>query len=155
MEKVIVYAGEGKRTNDKSTDCRWWVKDMWADFQTYRLGSSGDVGNCRSTWLISKFVTERGFSVAIALILAVLVATALGFIDGVIIAKIKVPPLIMTLGMQIFLYGFTYSICEGKPVYGIPASLTWIGQTYLFKVIPVSATKSSKNFQCLYVASIT
>lgn len=89
--------------------------------------------------LISKFVTERGFSVAIALILAVLVATALGFIDGVIIAKIKVPPLIMTLGMQIFLYGFTYSICEGKPVYGIPASLTWIGQTYLFKVIPVSA----------------
>ena len=86
--------------------------------------------------LISKFVTERGFSVAIALILAVLVATALGFIDGVIIAKIKVPPLIMTLGMQIFLYGFTYSICEGKPVYGIPASLTWIGQTYLFKVIP-------------------
>ena len=89
--------------------------------------------------LISKFVTERGFSVAIALILAVLVATALGFIDGVIIAKIKVPPLIMTLGMQIFLYGFTYSICEGQPVYGIPASLTWIGQTYLFKVIPVSA----------------
>ena len=89
--------------------------------------------------LISKFVTERGFSVAIALILAVLVATALGFIDGVIIAKIKVPPLIMTLGMQIFLYGFTYSICDGKPVYGIPASLTWIGQTYLFKVIPVSA----------------
>lgn len=89
--------------------------------------------------LISKFVTERGFSVAIALIFAVLVATALGFIDGVIIAKIKVPPLIMTLGMQIFLYGFTYSICEGKPVYGIPASLTWIGQTYLFKVIPVSA----------------
>lgn len=89
--------------------------------------------------LISKFVTERGFSVAIALILAVLVATALGFIDGVIIAKIKVPPLIMTLGMQIFLYGFTYSICDGKPVYGIPASLTWIGQTYLLKVIPVSA----------------
>ena len=89
--------------------------------------------------LISKFVTERGFSVVISLILAVLVATVLGFIDGVIIAKVKVPPLIMTLGMQIFLYGFTYSICGGKPVYGIPSSLTWIGQTYLFKVFPVSA----------------
>ena len=40
--------------------------------------------------LISKFVTERGFSVVISLILAVLVATVLGFIDGVIIAKVKV-----------------------------------------------------------------
>lgn len=89
--------------------------------------------------VISKFVTEKGYSIPIALILAVLIAAILGFIDGVIIAKIKVPPLIMTLGMQIFLYGFTYSICDGKPVYGIPASLTWIGQTYLFGVIPVSA----------------
>lgn len=89
--------------------------------------------------LISMFVTQKGFSVPVALFLAVLVATALGFVDGVIIAKIKVPPLIMTLGMQIFLYGFTYSICGGKPIYGIPASLTWIGQTYLFGVIPISA----------------
>ena len=89
--------------------------------------------------VISKFVTEKGYSIPVALILAVLIATILGFVDGVIIAKIKVPPLIMTLGMQIFLYGFTYSICDGKPVYGIPASLTWIGQTYLFRVVPVSA----------------
>lgn len=89
--------------------------------------------------LISMFVTQKGFSVPVALLLAVLVATALGFVNGVIIAKIKVPPLIMTLGMQIFLYGFTYSICGGKPIYGIPASLTWIGQTYLFGVIPISA----------------
>ena len=90
--------------------------------------------------VISKFVTEKGYSIPVALILAVLIATILGFVDGVIIAKIKVPPLIMTLGMQIFLYGFTYSICDGKPVYGIPASLTWIGQTYLFRVVPVSAS---------------
>ena len=75
--------------------------------------------------VISKFVTVKGYSIPVALILAVLIATILGFVDGVIIAKIKVPPLIMTLGMQIFLYGFTYSICDGKPVYGIPASLTW------------------------------
>lgn len=89
--------------------------------------------------LISIFVTKMNIPIAAALILAVLVATGLGFVDGLVIAKIKVPPLIMTLGMQIFLYGFTYTLCEGKPVYGIPSSLTWIGQTYLFGVIPVSA----------------
>ena len=89
--------------------------------------------------LISKFVTENNMGIGVSMLIAVIVATALGFLDGVVIAKIKVPPLIMTLGMQIFLYGFTYTICDGKPVYGIPASLTWIGQTYLFNVIPVSA----------------
>lgn len=89
--------------------------------------------------LISKMVTEAGLPIAVSMLAAVVTATVLGFIDGLIIAKIKVPPLIITLGMQIFLYGFTYTICNGQPVYGIPVSLKWIGQTYVFGVIPVSA----------------
>ncbi|MDC7287287.1 ABC transporter permease [Blautia schinkii] len=88
---------------------------------------------------ISIFVTNAGLPVWAAMILSLLISTAIGFMNGVIIAEIKVPPLIMTLGMQIFLYGFTYTICGGLPVYGIPASLKWVGQTYIFGVIPVSA----------------
>ena len=88
---------------------------------------------------ISLFVTQFSMPVFLAIILSIVIATVIGFIDGVIIAKIKVPPLIMTLGMQIFLYGFTYTICSGQPVYGVPASLKWIGQTYLFGIFPVSA----------------
>lgn len=88
---------------------------------------------------ISIFVTNAGLPVWAAMVLSLLIATAIGFMNGVIIAEIKVPPLIMTLGMQIFLYGFTYTICGGLPVYGIPASLKWVGQTYIFGVIPVSA----------------
>lgn len=89
--------------------------------------------------LISKMVTEAGLPIAVSMLAAVGSATVLGFLDGLIIAKIKVPPLIITLGMQIFLYGFTYTICNGQPVYGIPVSLKWIGQTYLAGIIPVSA----------------
>ena len=88
---------------------------------------------------ISIFVINAGLPVWAAMVLSLLIATAIGFMNGVIIAEIKVPPLIMTLGMQIFLYGFTYTICGGLPVYGIPASLKWVGQTYIFGVIPVSA----------------
>lgn len=89
--------------------------------------------------LISKMVTEANLPIALSMLAAIATATILGFIDGLIIAKIKVPPLIITLGMQIFLYGFTYTICNGQPVYGIPVSLKWIGQTYILGVIPVSA----------------
>ncbi|MCD8096920.1 MAG: ABC transporter permease, partial [Lachnospiraceae bacterium] len=89
--------------------------------------------------LIAKMVTEANLPVFVSMLAAVAVATFLGFVDGLIIAKIKVPPLIITLGMQIFLYGFTYTICNGQPVYGIPVSLKWIGQTYVAGIIPVSA----------------
>lgn len=88
---------------------------------------------------ISIFVTQAKLPVWVSMLLAMAIATGIGFLNGVIIAEIKVPPLIMTLGMQIFLYGFTYTICGGLPVYGIPDSLKWIGQTYIVGVIPVSA----------------
>lgn len=88
---------------------------------------------------ISIFVANKGMPVIPAMLLSVLIATAIGFLNGLIIAVVKVPPLIMTLGMQIFLYGFTYTICGGLPVYGIPNSLKWVGQTYIAGVVPVSA----------------
>lgn len=88
---------------------------------------------------ISLFVTVANIPVGVSMVLAVLIATGIGLINGIVIAVVKVPPLIMTLGMQIFLYGFTYTICGGLPVYGIPNSLKWIGQTYIAGVVPVSA----------------
>ena len=67
------------------------------------------------------------------------VGMTFGFINGIFIAKIKVPPLIMTLGMQIFLSGLTYTLCNGLPVYGLPGSLKIIAQVYVLRYIPLSA----------------
>lgn len=88
---------------------------------------------------ISMFVTILGWPIPLAILASIAIATAIGLLNGIIIAKVKVPPLIMTLGMQIFLYGFTYTLCGGTPVYGIPNSLKWVGQTYVFGFLPVSA----------------
>jgi len=88
---------------------------------------------------LSIYVIKFHWGIWPAMIAVVLASTLLGLVDGLIIAKIKVPALIITLGMQIFLYGFTYSICGGLPVYGVPNSLKWVGQTYILGYIPVSA----------------
>lgn len=88
---------------------------------------------------ISMFVTVMHIPIPLAILLGIAIATGIGFFNGLIIAKVKVPSLIMTLGMQIFLSGFTYTICGGLPVYGIPSELKWVGQTYVFDTIPVSA----------------
>ena len=88
---------------------------------------------------ISSLVVNLNWPVPVAILVALALATLLGLIDGLIIAKIKVPPLIMTLGMQTLLNGLTYTLCDGKPVYGVPETLKWVGQAYIFGVIPVSA----------------
>lgn len=88
---------------------------------------------------VSLYVTHAGLPAPVAMLIGVVTATIIGLINGVLISKVKVPALIMTLGMQIFLSGFTYTICGGLPVYGVPASLKFIAQTNLFGMIPLSA----------------
>ena len=88
---------------------------------------------------ISMYVTQFGIPAPVAMLIGIVTATVVGFLNGVFVSKVKVPPLIMTLGMQIFLSGLTYTLCGGLPVYGLPASLKIIAQTYVFGVIPLSA----------------
>ncbi len=87
---------------------------------------------------ISMYVTKLGIPAPIAMLMGICSATILGFVNGVFIAKVKVPPLIMTLGMQIFLSGLTYTLCGGLPVYNIPNSLKIISKTQVFS-IPLAA----------------
>ena len=86
---------------------------------------------------LSLFVTKLNIPIFVAMPLVLIEAVIVGFINGVVIAKIKVPPLIMTLGTCTFLEGFNFTICGGLPVYGLPASLKWAGQYNLFGKIPV------------------
>ena len=53
------------------------------------------------------------------------------------ISKTSIPPLIATLAMQTILRGAGYLISGGYPIYGIPDGIKYLGQGYLFGVIPV------------------
>ena len=86
---------------------------------------------------VSIFVKNMGMPVYIAMIIAIAETMLVGLFNGFLIAKTKVPPLILTLGTSTFLEGFNYTICGGLPVYGLPASLKWFGQYNLFGTIPV------------------
>ncbi len=88
---------------------------------------------------ISLLVARRGVPVPLAMMFGLCAAALVGFINGVVIAKIKVPPLIMTLGMSTFLGGFNYTICGGLPVYGLPSALKKAGQYNVFGAIPILA----------------
>ena len=52
----------------------------------------------------------------------------LGCLTGLLIAYVKIPPFIATLGMMVALRGLALVHSAGNMHYGLPSSLTWFGQ---------------------------
>ena len=59
--------------------------------------------------------------VAPAIIIAVLSASLLGLINGVLISGLDLPPFIVTPGMMELARGMSYTVTAGQPIYTLPA----------------------------------
>ncbi|HEY9012193.1 MAG TPA: ABC transporter permease, partial [Devosia sp.] len=62
-------------------------------------------------------LTYWGLPLPIGLVAAILAGTASGLFSGTVIAKLKVPPFITTLGMMLILKGLSLVISGTKPIY--------------------------------------
>ena len=89
---------------------------------------------------VSGIVTAQlmvlGVHPVIAIIVALISGIIMGLINAFIINELKVPPLIVTLGMMTSLRGIAYLVTKGLPIFGFSESFTLIGQGYLW-IIPV------------------
>jgi ribose/xylose/arabinose/galactoside ABC-type transport system permease subunit len=74
-------------------------------------------------------------SVLIGLIAAVAGAASVGFVNGVIIAKLKVPAFIVTLGTSFIVRGVAYLMSENTTVIGLPAGVRGYGNDALIYYI--------------------
>ncbi len=83
-------------------------------------------------------MVNMGLNPVVAVFASIILSVLIGMVDGIIIAKINIPPLIMTFAMQMILEGTSYVISNGLPIYGFPEGFAIIGQGYLaFAPIPV------------------
>jgi ribose/xylose/arabinose/galactoside ABC-type transport system permease subunit len=60
---------------------------------------------------------------------------ACGAISGTIIARLAIPPFIVTLAVMLIARGVAFILCEGKPVYHLPEELMWWGRGFVFESI--------------------
>ncbi|MGZ0655889.1 ABC transporter permease [Coraliomargarita sp. W4R72] len=98
------------------------------------VGSNITLVNIVAGWCM----VNAGMNPVFAIILALVLGTAIGFTNGWIIANLKMPSLIVTLAMMIIIEGVAYLICKGLPIYGFPESFAVIGQGYVGPIpIPV------------------
>lgn len=70
-----------------------------------------------SAVMTAYFITVMGFPVIIGIIFGVLAGSFAGFVNGVAIAKMKVPPFVATLGMLYIAKGLALIISELRPMY--------------------------------------
>lgn len=72
-------------------------------------------------------------------VLTLLIATGVGFANGVIVAKLKIPAFIATVGMQFMILGGALVISNGTPIFFLNMTETkFLGNATLANTIPVS-----------------
>lgn len=78
--------------------------------------------------LCAYMMTKLGVPWVLAILLSLLLGTMIGFLNGFIITKTGVAPLIVTLSMMTILNGLSYLISKGLPIFGFPSEFSLLGQ---------------------------
>jgi len=81
--------------------------------------------------VVAASLMQSGQPVAVAVAGGLVLGTALGVINGLITAKARVPPFVVTLGMMTIGRGLALTYTGGRPVTGLPESFRFMGAGFL------------------------
>ena len=91
-----------------------------------------------SNVLLAIMMVDWKLPPAIAIPLILLFGTGLGAINGLLCIKLKIHPLIITLGTSAIFKGMGYIINQSRNIMGFPDSFRWFGQGYVWGIpVPV------------------
>lgn len=100
------------------------------------LSVASNLGMCASFmgWLYM-----HGVNIWAAALAALLLGSLAGFLNGTLVARLKLPPLVVTLGTYAFYRGVAYVLLGDQAARGYPKAFTYIGQGKLSEtLIPFS-----------------
>lgn len=84
------------------------------------------------TGVISGLLLDAEFGTGLAVIGGVAAAVLVGLVNGILVAKLKVPPMIATLSMQNIVRGLIYILTKGVGKPNFPDSYNVLGRAQLF-----------------------
>jgi ribose transport system permease protein len=86
--------------------------------------------------VVAIMMNQWNLPIPLSIAATLLVSVVIGFINAFLVTKIKIPPLIATLGMMSALRGAGYVITGGYPIYNFPEEFAAIGRGYI-GIIPI------------------
>lgn len=90
------------------------------------------------TGMCVSILLSTGMNPVLAIFITLIVGAGLGFVNGFISTKFKVPAFIATLAMMVSARGLALLTTNGEPVYDLPDSFTILGGN-VFGRIPLTA----------------
>lgn len=72
-----------------------------------------------------------GGAVAIGMASGVAVGAIVGGLSGITVARLSIPPFIVTLAVMLMARGGAFILCDGQPVYELPMSFRWWGRGFV------------------------
>ncbi len=89
--------------------------------------SVGAIGGL-STIAVGHILVNMGLPGSVAITVGLLTGITAGFLNGIIITKLKLNPFIVTLSTSFLFTGLVYGISKGYPYTDIPKSFTYVGR---------------------------
>lgn len=93
--------------------------------------------NIAFTSVVCALLIEAHVDMVLAICITLVVGSIVGLLNAVMVAKMKMPPFIATLGAQMVLRGLALTITGAKPIYVEIPIFKGIAQYRLFDVIPL------------------
>ncbi len=81
--------------------------------------------------VVAIMMNQFDLSIPIGIVITLLISILIGFTNSFLVTKIRIPPLIATLGMMSVLRGLGYVITRGYPIYDFPTGFMMIGKGYI------------------------
>jgi fructose transport system permease protein len=83
-----------------------------------------------SSIVMTRLAVHNGVPPLLAILIGFAVATAFGLTNGLLVARVPLPPFIVTLGMLGIAFALTHIYSQEQTVTGLPSLLTALGNTF-------------------------
>ena len=87
-----------------------------------------------ATVISGLLMTKWGWPIIPACIIAIMVGAVFGFMNGYLITKFNLAPMIVTLAIQTLAYGIANLLTSGLYVYDLPSAFKVLGRGYVGKI---------------------
>ncbi|RPJ11961.1 MAG: ABC transporter permease [Deltaproteobacteria bacterium] len=83
---------------------------------------------------VSAIYLKEGGSILVGILISLAIGLACGLINGWMVARVLIPPFVITYAMMFFARGLAYIVLKGKIIYGFSAPFRFLGAGHLFSI---------------------
>ncbi|MCI9305194.1 MAG: ABC transporter permease [Lachnospiraceae bacterium] len=94
---------------------------------------------CLSSYVAAILIKDFGINPWLGLFLCIATAMFIGLINGILVAIVRIPTFIATLGVMNICTGMAKILSKSATISNVSSEISFLGRGYLFGIVPVSA----------------